>query len=99
MVSGSPALKFLGRCRVLDHEGRDKRVDFGGLVPKHVALTGSALSCRVRKEDFFGRLRVALQEQGRVIARAKTTAPFNHVRVRSAGPWGPAAGIRGLLPL
>ncbi len=96
VVSGSPALKFRGRCRVLDHQGRDERVDFGGLVPRHIVLTGSALSCRVRKEDFFGRLRVALQEQGRVIAYAKTTAPFNYVRVRSAGPWGPASGIRGV---
>ncbi len=96
VISGSPALKFRGRCRVLDHQGRDERVDFGGLVPRHIVLTGSALSCRVRKEDFFGRLRVALQEQGRVIAHAKTTAPFNNVRVRSAGPWGPAGGIRGV---
>ncbi|MFQ6018753.1 MAG: hypothetical protein ACE5KF_11230 [Kiloniellaceae bacterium] len=94
-ISGSPALKFAGRCRVIGRAGRDRRIDLDGFVPESLRLEAAAVSCRVRKRDFQGRLTVELRADGRHIARAETRAPLNHVIVRSAGPWGRAAGLKG----
>ena len=78
-VSGSPAMEFAGECDLVDAGGRSRRRDFAGLVPGRFDFTASAISRLVR----------------RLIARAETAAAFNHVRVRSVGPWGAAAGRRG----
>ena len=98
-VSGSPAMKFAGECDLVDAGGRFRRRDFAGLVPARFDFTASAISCLVRKRDFRGRLRVALRRERALIARAETAAAFNHVRVRSVGPWGAAGGRRGQVRL
>jgi hypothetical protein len=97
-VSGTPAVRFAGTCDLVDGDGRSRRRTFSGLVPRGFEFTASAILCRVRKLDFHGRLRVALTRDGGLIARAGTRAPYRHVRVRSAGPWGAAAGLRGAIP-
>jgi hypothetical protein len=94
-VSGSPALEFTGECDLVETGDRSRRQSFAGLVPARFYFAASAISCLVRKRDFRGRLRVALRRDRELIARAETAAAFNHVRVRSAGPWGAAAGWRG----
>ena len=94
-VSGTPAMKFVGECDLVDAGGRSRRRDFAGLVPRRFDFTASAISCLVRKRDFRGRLRVALRRERALIARAETAAALNYVRVRSVGPWGAAGGWRG----
>ncbi len=42
-------------------------------------------------------LRTLRLDQRQAIAEAETTTPFNHVYVRSMGPWGKAKGVRGAL--
>jgi hypothetical protein len=94
-VGGQPGLKFSGECRTVERSERIARRPFEGLAPKTYRFRAKAVSCRVEKEDFLGRLEVALSRSGRVIAGAETSAPLNTVRVRSDGPWGEAAGWRG----
>ena len=98
-VSGSPALAFAAQCELIDQAGRSKNYRFRGLVPAHADFSGAALLCRIRKRDAFGRLIVTLSQDGVPIVREKTTSPFNHVLVRSDGPWGAAAGIKGGIPV
>ncbi len=99
LIEGSPGLKFSGSCRLVDGEGMAHRTPISGLVPKRLAFRAAALSCRVRKDDVFGRLEAKLLEAGREVAEAGTSAPFNGVDVRSEGPWGPARGKRGRIGL
>ncbi len=94
-VSGTPAMKFAGECDLVGADGRSRRRTFAGLVPGRFDFAASALRCRVRKRDAWGRLWVELTRDGGLIARAETRAAFNHVRVQSVGPWGAAAGVRG----
>lgn len=97
VVGGTPGLKFAGECDEAGAWAGSRRSTLEGYVPSRFAFRGPALSCLVRKQDFHGRLRVELRRNGDLIARAETAAAFNHVRVRSVGPWGPARGIRGAI--
>ena len=93
-MSGTTAVKFAGACD-LDH-GRGlipARGAFGGLAPARPDFSASAILGRVRRQDFRGRLRVEPRRDAASIARADPAAPFNHVRVQSAG-----AGLRGAIP-
>lgn len=94
-ISGTPALAFSGDCQAIGRDGVARRFGLRGHVPDRIAFTATALSCRIRKEDFRGRLRARLWVGGRVIAEAETRAPLQRVTVRSAGPWGDAAGLKG----
>ncbi len=94
-LSGSPALRYAGECDRIGADGRSRRRKLAGLVPTAIEFRATALRCRIRKQDFRGRLRAVLSRGGVTVATAETTAPFNHVEVRSAGPWGRAAGLRG----
>lgn len=94
-VSGQPALKFEGRCRVVNRSGAIERGTFRGLVPARFTVTGKAASCTVRNRDFTGRMKVRLLVENRVIAARQTRAAFRWIRVRSAGPWGKAGAFRG----
>lgn len=98
-IAGSPALSFKAKCTVYgDREGRPFLV-FGGFVPRRFRIEADALSCRVRKRDFRGRLTLHLFQDGRKVASRSTAAAYNSVTVRSDGPWGPAKGLRGSTPL
>jgi hypothetical protein len=96
-ISGSPALLVKVDCRVVDG-GEAKRLKFRAYVPARYLLQYGAVSCIVQKWDQRGRLRVSLLEGSDVIAFAETAAAYNYVTVRSAGPWGKAAGVRGAIP-
>ena len=94
-LTGSTALKYAGRCRLIGADGQSRRRKIAGLVRAEIAFLATAILCRVHKQDSRGRLRATLRRAGVLIAEAETTAPFNHVLVRSAGPWGVAKGVRG----
>lgn len=97
-VGGSPALAFSVDCSLLGSSGRKKSLRFEGLAPKRYSFTVPAVSCLVRKEDSRGRLKANLSRDGRILAAAETAAAYNHVRLRSKGPWGGAGGWRGAIP-
>jgi len=94
-IDGSPAVEFRGECLLVTRDDREVRRKFADAIPTQFELEAVAVSCRVRKTDSFGRLRVRLLEDDRVIAWAITTAPFNSVHVWSRGPWGAAGASRG----
>ena len=98
-IVGSPALAFGADCTFVGSSGRQKAFQFEGFVPKSHRFSGKALSCIVSKRDARGRLEVRLTSGSSLIAEAETSAAYNYVRVRSAGPWGKAAGTRGTIPL
>lgn len=98
-VAGTPALAFRARCQLAASDGERPVAEHAGLVPQRIAMTADAVSCRVRKHDAFGRLRVSLRSGMTVVAAAETRAPYNWVRVRSDGPWGAAGGLRGSVGL
>ncbi len=95
VLTGSPALRYSGRCTLIGADGRSRRRKIAGLVRAEIEFLATAILCRVHKQDSRGRLRATLRRAGVLIAEAETTAPFNHVYVRSAGPWGVAKGVRG----
>ena len=98
VLSGKVGLAFVGECREAGGERPLRRVRIEGFLPARYLFDGPALSCRVRKDDFHGRLRAEIRVKDDSIAWAETAAAFNHVRVRSDGPWGPAQGVRGAIP-
>lgn len=97
-VGGSPALAVRVACTLVSGAGDDEartKVRGKAWTPKAYRLEAEAVSCVVRKLDARGRLEVALRRGGRTIASARTSAPYNHVKVRGDGPWGDARGVRG----
>jgi hypothetical protein len=94
-LTGSAALKYAGHCNLIGADGRSRRRKIAGLVRTEIEFLATAILCRVHKQDSRGRLRATLRRAGVLIAEAETAAPFNHVLVRSAGPWGVAKGVRG----
>jgi len=96
-VTGSPALRYSGRCSLIGADGKSRRRKIAGLVRTEIEFRATAILCRVHKQDSRGRLRATLRRAGVLIAEAETTTPFNHVYVRSAGPWGVAKGVRGAI--
>lgn len=98
-IGGTPAMAFRASCRLVAGDEEDERISFSGLAPDRAVAEAAAISCTVRKTDAFGRLEVALRVERQTVAAARTTAAYNWVRVRSAGPWGGAAGWRGSVGL
>ncbi len=98
-VGGTPGLDIVADCRLVTPYGDDKTRRIRRLSPFALAFEAGALSCRLRKRDSFGRLQARLFENGILIAAHGTRAAFNHVRLRSHGPWGAAGSRRGTTPL
>lgn len=98
-LNGSVALRYAGTCDLIDPDGRSRRRKLAGLVRSEIEFLANAILCRIHKQDSRGRLRATLSRAGVPIAEAETTAPFNHVYVRSKGPWGVAKGVRGTVPV
>ena len=94
-ISGSPAISYRGECLLLSQDGTYRTIEIQGFVPQRYAFEDPAVSCTVQKWDARGRLRVALIQGRRVIARRETAAAYNWVRVRTDGPWGSARSERG----
>jgi len=95
VLTGSTALKYAGHCDLFGKDGRSRRRKIAGLLRAEIEFPATAIFCRVGKQDFRGRLRVSLRRAGALVAEVETSAPFNHVTIRSAGPWGVAEGLRG----
>jgi hypothetical protein len=98
-VEGSPALAFGVKCSLYGANGVVRTLRHDGFVPKRYGFRGTAIACLISKQDARGRLDARLSNQTGTLAKALTTAPFNFVRLRSAGPWGRARGTRGAIPL
>lgn len=98
-IAGTPALAFRAICRVVAADGEQRTARQEGWVPERITGNASAVSCRVRKTDVQGRLRVTLRFGETPPVSAQTRAAFNWVRVRSDGPWGGAGGLRGTVGL
>jgi hypothetical protein len=94
-VAGSPALSFIGNCRLSDGAGNIEKRKIKGLVTKRFSFGAEAVSCTVQKWQSRGRLEVALWRGGELIVANETSGPFNFVRVRTDGPWGEARSSRG----
>lgn len=97
-VTGSPAVLYRGDCRLVGAAGDEKSFKFSGYIPETRAFEGGALSCVVQKWDSIGRLNVRLYDDEALVAHQTTGAPYNYLRVRSDGPWGAAAAVRGDFP-
>lgn len=95
-ITGSTLLQYRGNCRIRDATGKLHFPKLRGSVPRRIRIAGQAVSCIVQKWDAWGSLRVRLTSGGKVIAAARTRAPYNWIRVRSAGPWGRAGSQRGV---
>jgi hypothetical protein len=95
VLGGTPALKLEGECTVLTMATGVEHERFVAMTPKSFNLTAKGVSCTLRKSDSFGRIQIFLHQDGRLVAQADTTAAYDWVDVRSAGPWGRASGFRG----
>ena len=94
---GGPASfpdRFRATCRIVIAAGRVVRRRMAGVAPAAYRFAGNAASCSVRKGQKPGRLRVALERAGRIVAADATCRAFGHVQVRSRGPWGRARSLR-----
>lgn len=94
-LTGSPALLVKIKCTVPGSNDDYKTIKFQSFVPQKYLLQYEAVACSVQKWDARGRLRVFLREASTIIAFAETAAAYNYVTVRTDGPWGKAAGVRG----
>jgi hypothetical protein len=94
-LTGSPALLVKISCTVPGSNDDYKIIKFQSFVPRKYLLQYGAVACTVQKWDARGRLRVFLREDSTIIAFAETAAAYNYVTVRTDGPWGKAAGLRG----
>ena len=93
LVGGLPFMGFEADCEIVTNSGNRIRRKLSGASPKSYSVDAQAISCKVDKDGKPGRLFVALQEDGRVVACHSTTGSFSRIKVRSAGPWGTARGL------
>ena len=93
-VTGSPALRVKGSCRLIDDGGAAREASFDGTVPHRYRLEAAAASCRVSMMDERGYLRASLVADDREIVAIETNALYGSVSVRSDGPWGAARATR-----
>jgi hypothetical protein len=73
--------------------GDGRVVDLASRIPKSYSFKAVAVDCRIRKNDFFGRMRIRLTRAGELLAGKQINGPFNQIWIRSDGPWGPARAI------
>lgn len=86
--------RFNATCRIVNPAGQLVHRRMEGVAPAAYRFAGEAASCNVRKGSKPGRLKVALEWAGRVVAADSTRQAFGHVQVRSRGPWGRARSLR-----
>ncbi len=97
-VTGTPAVIYRGDCTLVGAAGDARSIEFSGYIPETRAFEGGALSCVVQKWDAFGRMNARLYDDEVLVAQQTTAAAFNFLRLRSDGPWGAAASVRGDFP-
>ena len=95
-ISGTPGLDIRLTCDIVGESG-ERKVERKIRVKTRSRLNfeSSAISCRLKKLDAFGRLKAAILRDGRKLAEAETAAAYNYIDVRSSGPWGKARAVRG----
>jgi len=92
-ITGTPAVDIKGTCTLLGPPGGERTVDLASRIPKSYSFEAAAVDCRMRKNDFFGRMRIRLTRDGVLLAGRTINGPFNQIWIRSAGPWGAARAI------
>ena len=92
-ITGTPAVDIKGTCTLLGPPGSERRVKLVSQIPKSYSFKAAAVDCRMRKNDFFGRMRIRLYREGVLLAGRTINGPFNQIWIRSAGPWGGARAI------
>jgi hypothetical protein len=92
-ITGTPAVDIKGTCTLLGPPGSERTVDLVSQIPKSYSFEAAAVDCRMRKNDFFGRMRIRLYRDGVLLAGRTINGPFNQIWIRSAGPWGGARAI------
>ncbi len=92
-ITGTPAVDIKGTCTLLGPPGGERRVKLVSQIPKSYSFKAAAVDCRIRKNDFFGRMRIRLYRDGALLAGRRINGPFNQIWIRSAGPWGAARAI------
>jgi hypothetical protein len=95
-ITGTPAVDIKGTCTLLGPYGGGRTVSLVSRIPKSYLFKAAAVDCRIRKNDFFGRMRIRLYRDGVLLAGRRINGPFSQIWIRSAGPWGaPRAILRG----
>ncbi len=92
-ITGTPTVDIKGTCTVVGPGGEGRVVDLVSQIPKSYSFEAVAVDCRIRKNDFFGRMRIRLSRAGELLAGKQINGPFNQIWIRSDGPWGPARAI------
>ena len=92
-ITGTPAVEIKGTCTLLGPPGAERTVRLASLIPKSYRLKAAAVDCRIRKNDFRGRMRIRLYQGDALLAGRVINGPFNQIWIRSDGPWGPARAI------
>jgi hypothetical protein len=92
-ITGTPAVDIKGTCTLLGPPGGERTVTLVSRIPKSYRFKAAAVDCRIRKNDFFGRMRIRLYRDGVLLAGRRINGPFNQIWIRSAGPWGAARAI------
>ncbi len=95
-ITGTPAVDIKGTCTLLGPYGGGRTVSLVSRIPRSSLFKAAAVDCRIRKNDFFGRMRIRLYRDGVLLAGRRINGPFSQIWIRSAGPWGaPRAILRG----
>jgi hypothetical protein len=92
-ITGTPAVDIKGSCILLGPYGAERTVNLVSQIPKSYSFKAAAVDCRIRKNDFFGNMRIRLYRDGVLLAGQRINGPFNQIWIRSAGPWGAARAI------
>lgn len=95
ILEGSPAVKFVMICDVIDGSAREQ-VRRRNLLAHSYRFAVDAIDCRITLLDDHGRLEVYLYEGERLIAAEDSIATRAAIGVRSGGPWGPPAAWRDI---
>lgn len=92
-ITGTPTVDIKGRCTLVGLNGGGRTVNLVSQIPKSYSFKAAAVDCRIRKNDFFGRMQIRLYRDGELLAGKRINGPFNQIWIRSAGPWGGAKAI------
>lgn len=68
-ITGTPGMGFSGNCILATGAG-SRRLDLEGTAPQRYVLSGSGLTCEIRKEARSGTLTVEVRRAGAVISHA-----------------------------
>jgi len=92
-VTGTPTVQITGVCTLLAPPDVERTVAIDSLIPKSYRFKAAAVDCRIRKNDFIGRMRIRLYWDDILLAGRTINGPYNQIWIRSDGPWGPARAV------